>query len=198
MITTACAKTACWRWPWASTGRFQHPRPARAGHPRTGRSGPLQADRGRPPAARRTAGGTVPRQLCRGARGDRAGRGADAAALATRAGDWGFCRDELMAWCEGQAGADCVFGLARNPRLQPAFAQQAAGGGQGGMAAGPGARGLPRFGKGYATKGWLSHPFARPVSRWLTHCRTRATTFVSQRLDERCVRLTDSQLTSRT
>ena len=180
-----------WPVPTASD-RLELGTPEQAGQDRYKR---IVAD---PPVARRAAGGTVPRQLCRGARGDRADRGADAAALATRAGDWGFCRDELMAWCEGQAGADCVFVLARNPRLQPAFAQQGAGGGQGGMAAGPGARGLPRFGKGYATKGWLSHPFARPVSRWLTHCRTRATTFVSQRLDERCVRLTDSQQTSRT
>ena len=39
---------------------------------------------------------------------------ADTAALATRAGDSGFCRDELMAWCEGQAGVDYVFGLAWN------------------------------------------------------------------------------------
>ncbi|MYD95451.1 MAG: IS1380 family transposase [Chloroflexi bacterium] len=32
-------------------------------------------------------------------------------------GDAGFCRDDLMAWCEA-AGLDYVFGLARNPRLQ--------------------------------------------------------------------------------
>lgn len=44
---------------------------------------------------------------------------------------------------------------------------------------------IPRLGKGYPTKGELSHPFARLVSRWLAHCRTRATTFVSQTLDER-------------
>jgi hypothetical protein len=31
-------------------------------------------------------------------------------------GDSGFCRDELMSWCEGQ-GVDYVFGLARNRRL---------------------------------------------------------------------------------
>jgi hypothetical protein len=28
-----------------------------------------------------------------------------------------FARDELMAWCE-QSGVDCVFGLARNARLE--------------------------------------------------------------------------------
>ena len=39
-------------------------------------------------------------------------------------GDSGFCREELMAWCEGQAGVDYVFGLARNPRLQRALARQ--------------------------------------------------------------------------
>ena len=39
-------------------------------------------------------------------------------------GDSGFCRDELMAWCEGQAGVDYVFGLARNPRLQRALGRQ--------------------------------------------------------------------------
>jgi len=32
-------------------------------------------------------------------------------------GDSGFCRDELMSWCEGQ-GVDFVFGLARNQRLR--------------------------------------------------------------------------------
>lgn len=31
--------------------------------------------------------------------------------------DSGFCRDELMSWCEGQ-GVDFVFGLARNSRLE--------------------------------------------------------------------------------
>ena len=39
-------------------------------------------------------------------------------------GDSGFCREELMAWCEGQQGVDFVFGLARNPRLQRALARQ--------------------------------------------------------------------------
>ena len=32
-------------------------------------------------------------------------------------GDSGFCRNELMSWCEGQ-GVDFVFGLARNQRLR--------------------------------------------------------------------------------
>jgi hypothetical protein len=32
-------------------------------------------------------------------------------------GDSGFCRDELMGWCEGN-GVDFVFGLARNQRLR--------------------------------------------------------------------------------
>ena len=31
-------------------------------------------------------------------------------------GDSGFCRDELMKWCE-EAGVDYVLGLAKNPRL---------------------------------------------------------------------------------
>ena len=31
-------------------------------------------------------------------------------------GDGGFCRDELMAWCEAQ-GVEYVLGLAKNPRL---------------------------------------------------------------------------------
>ena len=39
-------------------------------------------------------------------------------------GDAGFCREELMAWCEGQAGVDYVFGLAQNARLQQAVRQQ--------------------------------------------------------------------------
>jgi hypothetical protein len=32
-------------------------------------------------------------------------------------GDSGFCRNELMNWCEGH-GVDYVFGLARNQRLR--------------------------------------------------------------------------------
>ena len=39
-------------------------------------------------------------------------------------GDAGFCREDLMAWCEGQEGVDYVFGLARNCRLQRALARQ--------------------------------------------------------------------------
>ncbi len=39
-------------------------------------------------------------------------------------GDAGFCREDLMAWCEGQEGLDYVFGLARNCRLQRALARQ--------------------------------------------------------------------------
>ena len=31
-------------------------------------------------------------------------------------GDAGFCRDELMAWCEAAEGVDYVFGLAQNAR----------------------------------------------------------------------------------
>jgi hypothetical protein len=34
----------------------------------------------------------------------------------TLRGDSGFCRDELMSWCEGH-GVDYVFGFARNQRL---------------------------------------------------------------------------------
>jgi hypothetical protein len=39
----------------------------------------------------------------------------------TLRGDWGFCREALMAWCE-QAGVDYVLGLAKNPRLQAEIA----------------------------------------------------------------------------
>jgi hypothetical protein len=35
----------------------------------------------------------------------------------TLRGDSGFCRDELMSWCENH-GVDYVFGFARNPRLR--------------------------------------------------------------------------------
>src|SRR5450432_1073191 len=38
-------------------------------------------------------------------------------------GDSGFCRNELMSWCEGQ-GVDFVFGLARNKRLRKIIGQQ--------------------------------------------------------------------------
>ena len=39
-------------------------------------------------------------------------------------GDSGFCREELMAWCEGEQGVDYVFGLAKNARLNRAIARQ--------------------------------------------------------------------------
>jgi len=39
----------------------------------------------------------------------------------TLRGDSGFCRDELMSWCEDH-GVDYVFGLARNPRLHTVVA----------------------------------------------------------------------------
>jgi hypothetical protein len=38
----------------------------------------------------------------------------------TLRGDSGFCRDELMSWCE-QQGVDYVFGFARNERLRRLF-----------------------------------------------------------------------------
>lgn len=37
-------------------------------------------------------------------------------------GDSGFCREELMAWCE-EAGIDYVFGLAKNQRLKGQIAE---------------------------------------------------------------------------
>ena len=36
-------------------------------------------------------------------------------------GDSGFCREELMAWCEAHEKVEFVFGLARNARLQQAL-----------------------------------------------------------------------------
>jgi hypothetical protein len=40
-------------------------------------------------------------------------------------GDSGFCREELMAWCEAQDNqVDFTFGLARNTRLQKIIGQQ--------------------------------------------------------------------------
>ena len=33
-------------------------------------------------------------------------------------GDSGFCREELMAWCEATKNVDFLFGLARNSRLE--------------------------------------------------------------------------------
>jgi hypothetical protein len=38
-------------------------------------------------------------------------------------GDSGFCRNELMSWCEGH-GVDYVFGLARNQRLRTIIGRQ--------------------------------------------------------------------------
>jgi hypothetical protein len=40
-------------------------------------------------------------------------------------GDSGFCREELMAWCESQqTRVDFLFGLARNSRLQKIIGKQ--------------------------------------------------------------------------
>jgi hypothetical protein len=41
----------------------------------------------------------------------------------TLRGDAGFCREELMAWCE-QAGVDYVLGLAKNERLKAEIASE--------------------------------------------------------------------------
>ena len=38
-------------------------------------------------------------------------------------GDSGFCRNELMSWCESN-GVYFVVGLARNPRLRRIIGQQ--------------------------------------------------------------------------
>ena len=32
-------------------------------------------------------------------------------------GDSGFCREEIMAWCESRPNLDYIFGLAKNSRL---------------------------------------------------------------------------------
>ena len=40
-------------------------------------------------------------------------------------GDSGFCREELLSWCEAH-GVDYVVGLAQNPRLQRAIAAESA------------------------------------------------------------------------
>ena len=39
-------------------------------------------------------------------------------------GDAGFCREELMEWCESQERVDYVFGLAQNARLKSRMGQQ--------------------------------------------------------------------------
>lgn len=39
-------------------------------------------------------------------------------------GDSGFCREELMAWCEEAPGVEYLFGLARNARLEKTIAPQ--------------------------------------------------------------------------
>ena len=38
-------------------------------------------------------------------------------------GDSGFCRDELLAWCEAQ-GVEYVLGIAQNPRLKQRLAAE--------------------------------------------------------------------------
>ena len=45
-------------------------------------------------------------------------RGPLAGVRITVRGNSGFCRDRIMAWCEGEEGILYVFGLARNPQLQ--------------------------------------------------------------------------------
>jgi len=40
-------------------------------------------------------------------------------------GDAGFCREKLMAWCEGE-GIEYIFGLAQNPRLKKQIAPEMA------------------------------------------------------------------------
>lgn len=39
-------------------------------------------------------------------------------------GDSGFCREELMAWCEATEGVEYLFGLARNARLEKTIEPQ--------------------------------------------------------------------------
>jgi hypothetical protein len=39
--------------------------------------------------------------------------------------DSGFCRDELLSWCEQEPGVDYVIGLAKNSRLKKMIAKQA-------------------------------------------------------------------------
>jgi hypothetical protein len=39
-------------------------------------------------------------------------------------GDSGFCRERLMAWCEGQENIDYVLGLAKNSRLTSMIAEE--------------------------------------------------------------------------
>ena len=41
-------------------------------------------------------------------------------------GDSGFCREELMSWCEGQPGIEYVFGLAKNNRLRKSILAESA------------------------------------------------------------------------
>lgn len=39
-------------------------------------------------------------------------------------GDSGFCREELMSWCEGEGGVDYLFGMAKNSRLTAEIAEE--------------------------------------------------------------------------
>ncbi len=84
---------------WTRERYAQHQRHLTHLRSSDGSAGPLQADRGTDPAAL-------------------------AASAGGGAGDSGFCREALMAWCKGQAGVDYVFGLAKNPRLKRALERQ--------------------------------------------------------------------------
>ena len=109
-------------------------------------------------------------------RGSGADRGADPAALAARCeiivrADSGFCREELMAWCE-ENGVDYVFGLARNDACGGDRRPEMARGAQrarADRAAGAGVQGvpLPDDGRaGAASAGWSARPStsrARPI-----------------------------------
>jgi|TARA_B100000315_G_scaffold223160_1_gene227722 hypothetical protein len=41
-------------------------------------------------------------------------------------GDSGFCRDQIMSFCEGKSGMDYVFGFAKNSRVKEAIAAELA------------------------------------------------------------------------
>ena len=59
-------------------------------------------------------------------------------------GDSGFCREELMSWCEAN-GVDYVFGLARNERLRRSIEEAMQEAGQKQQQTGPAARVFTEF-----------------------------------------------------
>ncbi len=100
-------------------------------------------------------------------------------------GDAGFCREDLMAWCEGQPGVHYVFGLAQNLRLKRAVGQQQERSRRRGLASGRKSRRYRDF--SYRTLGsWSRTRRVVGKAEWLPgEARNNNVRFVVTSLDKR-------------